>query len=266
MIHARTIRQIKWMVLHVALPITAMALTWMIGPAVARFIHTASNQATHAQSQLTGQLAAHQLGDAELMAVQSVRQPAPRNAARSRSITTLQIVRKVAPTPTAPSILTTVPQHLVTAAVLEPVAHQSQAAVAKVAQQAPESWIRTQLERHPEYRVFNGRLIRPARTLSMVTTAYSPDERSCGLQADGITASGKSVWTNGMKMVAADTRLLPFGSIVSIPGYYNGQPVPVLDRGGAIKGHRLDVLYPTHEIALTWGRQRQKITVWEYVR
>lgn len=111
---------------------------------------------------------------------------------------------------------------------------------------------------------FNGRPIRPVRRLSMLVTAYSPDERSCGIHADGITASGYSVWTNGMKLVAADTRLLPFGSIVTIPGYHDGKPVPVLDRGGKIKGHRLDVLYPTHEIALGWGAQRLEVTVWEY--
>lgn len=116
-----------------------------------------------------------------------------------------------------------------------------------------------------EYRYFNGRRIRPARTITMVTTAYSPDERSCGPDANGTTASGKSVWTNGMKMVAADTRLLPFGTLVSIPGYYDGQPVPVLDRGGAIKGHRLDLLYPSHERAMLWGKKRQTVTIWEYV-
>lgn len=111
---------------------------------------------------------------------------------------------------------------------------------------------------------FNGRPIRVARTIRMHVTAYSPDERSCGKWADGITASGASVWTNGMKLVAADTRLLPFGSIVSVPGYHGGKPVPVLDRGGAIKGHRLDVLYPTHEIARRWGNQWLQVTVWEY--
>ena len=111
---------------------------------------------------------------------------------------------------------------------------------------------------------FNGRPIRPARTMRMLVTAYSPDERSCGKWADGITASGRSVWTNGMKLVAADTRLLPFGSIVSIPGYNGGKPVPVLDRGGKIKGHRLDVLYPTHEIARRWGVQRLEVIIWEY--
>lgn len=113
---------------------------------------------------------------------------------------------------------------------------------------------------------FNGRPVRAARTVSMLVTAYSPDERSCGSQADGITASGYSVWTNGMRLVAADTKVLPFGSLVSVPGYGDdaGEIVPVLDRGGKIKGNRLDVLYPTHEIATRWGAQRLEVTVWEY--
>jgi 3D (Asp-Asp-Asp) domain-containing protein len=111
---------------------------------------------------------------------------------------------------------------------------------------------------------FDGRPLRPTRTLRMLTTAYSPDEQSCGIWADGITASGYSVWTNGMKLVAADTTVLPFGTIVTIPGYNGGRPVQVLDRGGKIKGHRLDVLYPTHERALQWGAQRLDVTVWEY--
>jgi len=115
-----------------------------------------------------------------------------------------------------------------------------------------------------EVRYFNGRPIRPVKTLTMVVTAYSPDERSCGKWADGITASGYSVWTNGMKLVAADTSILPFGSLVSIPGYDNENVVPVLDRGGAIKGMRLDVLYPTHERARRWGVQELEVTVWDY--
>lgn len=111
---------------------------------------------------------------------------------------------------------------------------------------------------------FDGRPLRSVKTMRMLTTAYSPDERSCGAFADGITASGYSVWTNGMKLVAADTKLLPFGTIISVPGYHGGRPVPVLDRGGRIKGGRLDLLYPTHETALKWGAQRLDVTVWEY--
>jgi 3D (Asp-Asp-Asp) domain-containing protein len=111
---------------------------------------------------------------------------------------------------------------------------------------------------------FDGRPLRRVRQMTMLTTAYSPDAKSCGKWADGFTASGYSVWTNGMKLVAADTRILPFGTLVSIPGYNGGRPVPVLDRGGKIKGNRLDLLYPTHDIALQWGVQRLTVDVWEY--
>jgi 3D (Asp-Asp-Asp) domain-containing protein len=54
------------------------------------------------------------------------------------------------------------------------------------------------------------------------------------------------------------------GTMLSIPGYDQGRVVPVLDRGGAIKGRRLDVLYATHEQARQWGVQRLQVTIWEY--
>lgn len=114
-------------------------------------------------------------------------------------------------------------------------------------------------------RWFDGRPMRPSRTITMTVTGYSPGEESCGDSADGITSSLHSVWTNGMKMVAADTRVLPLGTVVSVPGYHNQQLVPVLDRGGKIKGNRLDLLYPTAKQARHWGVQKIKVTVWEYV-
>lgn len=120
----------------------------------------------------------------------------------------------------------------------------------------------TPQEGFPRY--FDGRPIRPVKTVWMKVTAYSPDWRSCGGTDDGYTATNHSVWTNAMRMVAADTRLLPFGSIVSVPGYCGGETVPVLDCGSAIKGQRLDVLYPTHEVARKWGVRRVPVTIWEY--
>ena len=72
------------------------------------------------------------------------------------------------------------------------------------------------------------------------------------------------VLTNGGFLVAADPRVLPLGSLVSIPGYDSGAVVPVLDTGGAIKGNRLDVLYPTHEVAMRWGVQELDVEVWDY--
>lgn len=105
--------------------------------------------------------------------------------------------------------------------------------------------------------------LEPASTRQMEVTAYSPHPESCGEYADGITASGYSVFTNGFALVAADPSVLPLGSWVSIPGYDEGRPVPVLDVGGAIQGDRLDVLFADHASALAWGRQNLEITIWQ---
>lgn len=113
-------------------------------------------------------------------------------------------------------------------------------------------------------RWFHGRPIRPARVIRMRVTAYSPDHRSCGEFADGKTATMHSVETNGGALVAADPRLLPYGSMLTVPGYDDDLVVPVLDCGGAIKGNRLDLLFPTHEQACVWGVKDLDIVVWEY--
>ncbi len=116
----------------------------------------------------------------------------------------------------------------------------------------------------PNIRWFNGRPVRPAKVIRMVVTAYSPDARSCDDSADGITATLHSVETNGFALVAADPRLLKYGSLLTVPGYDKDRIVPVLDCGGKIKGKRLDVLYPTHAQARKWGKKTLDVTVWEY--
>ncbi|MCS7032934.1 MAG: 3D domain-containing protein [Phycisphaerae bacterium] len=99
------------------------------------------------------------------------------------------------------------------------------------------------------------------RVVMMEVTAYCPCRRCCGPHARGLTASGKPVSYNHGRFVAADTSLLPFGSVVSVPGYYEGQPVEVIDRGGAIKGNRLDVYFPDHETAKHWGRKHLAVLI-----
>lgn len=101
------------------------------------------------------------------------------------------------------------------------------------------------------------------RVMRMEVTAYCPCTKCCGSNAQGITASGKLVDYNGGKFVAADTRVLPFGKKLVIPGYADGAPVEVIDRGGAIKGNKLDLYFPTHQEALIWGRQSLDVTVFE---
>jgi len=97
-------------------------------------------------------------------------------------------------------------------------------------------------------------------TSTFIVTAYCPCKKCCGPQACGITASGKPVTANGSLFVAAD-RSIPFGTKIKVPGYADGKAVPVLDRGGAIKGNRLDVYFPTHQAALNWGRQTLTVEI-----
>jgi len=81
-------------------------------------------------------------------------------------------------------------------------------------------------------------------------TAYCPCEQCCGIYADGITANGHVLVAND-KVIAAPVGV-NFGARFFVPGYGLGI---VRDRGGSIKGKRLDVYFSTHERALQWGRQ-----------
>jgi 3D (Asp-Asp-Asp) domain-containing protein len=106
--------------------------------------------------------------------------------------------------------------------------------------------------------------VQPATVKSHVVymnvTAYCPCPKCCGKNAKGLTASGKPISFDGGHFVAAPSQYA-FGTQLIIPGYNGGQPVQVLDRGGAIKGNHLDVFFPTHEQAKAWGRQHVGVTV-----
>ncbi len=79
-------------------------------------------------------------------------------------------------------------------------------------------------------------------------SAYCPCKICCGRWADGYTASGKPAV--GL-IVAAPPNIL-FGTVLIIPGY---GVAAVQDRGAAITGNRLDVLFAAHEEAKQWGVQ-----------
>ena len=103
---------------------------------------------------------------------------------------------------------------------------------------------------------------RKPRVLQMEVTAYCACTECCGPNAQGITASGKNVYYNDGQFVAAD-KMLKFGTKLIIPGYAGSKPVEVTDRGGAIKGNKLDVYFHSHTEALKWGRQKLTVTVVE---
>lgn len=73
----------------------------------------------------------------------------------------------------------------------------------------------------------------------------------------GKTASGTQA-RHGT--IAADTSVLPFGTIIEVPGYGYGR---VEDRGGAIKGGKLDLWFSSHDAALKWGRKKLTVRVWK---
>ena len=85
-------------------------------------------------------------------------------------------------------------------------------------------------------------------------TAYCACAKCCG-KSDGITATGTKA-TEG-RTIAADPRVLPYGTKVII----NGHEYTVEDCGGAIKGNRIDLFFNSHKDALQWGRQTLEVFV-----
>lgn len=100
---------------------------------------------------------------------------------------------------------------------------------------------------------------RAAYTQQMIVTAYCPCKICCGKHAQGITASGHKI-RKGQKFVAAP-RWLPLHSRLTVPGYARDTPVKCLDRGGAIKGNKLDVYFDTHKEAKKWGVRKLNVII-----
>ena len=89
-------------------------------------------------------------------------------------------------------------------------------------------------------------------------TAYCPCVKCCG-KSDGITASGTQA-TAG-RTVAVDTRLIPYGTEISI----DGKTYVAEDCGGKVKGYTIDVFFDSHEEALNFGRQTKTVKIYKTV-
>lgn len=114
-----------------------------------------------------------------------------------------------------------------------------------------------------------------AQVQRLEVTAYCPCGICCGWERNwwgrpvynygprkgqrkqvGLTASGTRA---RLGTIAADTRLYPFGTVMYVPGYGYGV---VEDRGGAIRGQKIDLFFRTHQQALEWGRQHKDVRIW----
>lgn len=89
------------------------------------------------------------------------------------------------------------------------------------------------------------------QTVRMRVTGYCACRKCCGRFADGITACGHKI-RRGDAFAAAD-RKYSFGTEMIVAGYNNGKPIKVLDRGGAIRGNKLDLFFHSHKRARKWG-------------
>ena len=88
-------------------------------------------------------------------------------------------------------------------------------------------------------------------------TAYCPCAHCCG-KSDGITADGTHAQTSPDRIAAAPKEI-PFGTRLNVEGVGD---VIVHDRGGAIRGNRLELFFSTHSEALQWGVQGRKVFIW----
>ena len=84
-------------------------------------------------------------------------------------------------------------------------------------------------------------------------TAYCPCSKCCG-KSNGITASGTKAKAG--RTVAASSKFA-MGTKLNI----NGHIYTVEDRGGAIKGNKIDIFVNTHAEALQWGVRYLPVSV-----
>jgi 3D (Asp-Asp-Asp) domain-containing protein len=89
------------------------------------------------------------------------------------------------------------------------------------------------------------------KTRRMRVTGYCACPICCKGSSDGITANMHRI-RRGDVFAAADKKV-PFGTRIIIPGYNRGRSIEVKDRGGLIRGNRLDLYFSNHQTAWKWG-------------
>ncbi|MED4401035.1 3D domain-containing protein [Metabacillus fastidiosus] len=91
--------------------------------------------------------------------------------------------------------------------------------------------------------------------LTVTASAYTASCKGCS----GITATGINLKKNSdKKVIAVDPKVIPLGTEVHVEGYGNAIAA---DTGGAIKGKRIDVFFPSKRDALNWGKKSVKVTI-----
>ena len=93
------------------------------------------------------------------------------------------------------------------------------------------------------------------KTLTLEATAYYPGPEDTWPYASGTTASGLKA---GYGVAAVDPRLIRLKTPLYIEGY--GYALAA-DKGGAIKGSKIDLCFDTYEEAVRFGRKKVKVYI-----
>jgi len=94
-----------------------------------------------------------------------------------------------------------------------------------------------------------------AKTITVNASAYTPNCKKCS----GKTAIGLNIKKNpNLKVISVDPKVIKLGTKVYVQGY--GYAIAA-DTGGAIKGNKIDVLFPSTKQALQWGRKTVKVQI-----
>jgi len=97
--------------------------------------------------------------------------------------------------------------------------------------------------------------------LNFHATYYGKDCIGCS----GITATGidvqKTIYFKDLRIVAVDPAIIPLGTIVEIKTPNEKFKAIAADKGGAIKGYRLDILVESEEISVQYGRHDVQLRI-----
>ncbi|MDQ0214106.1 3D (Asp-Asp-Asp) domain-containing protein [Oikeobacillus pervagus] len=93
------------------------------------------------------------------------------------------------------------------------------------------------------------------KVITVKSTAYTANCKGC----TGITATGFNLKKNPKaKVIAVDPKVIPLGTKVHVEGY--GEAIAA-DKGGSIKGNKIDVYVQTKQEARNWGVRTVKVTI-----
>jgi len=94
-----------------------------------------------------------------------------------------------------------------------------------------------------------------SKEIIVEASAYTASCEGCS----GITATGIDLKANpNAKVISVDPSVIPLGSKVYVEGY--GEAIAG-DTGGAIKGKRIDVFFPSQQDAINFGVKQLKVTI-----